>query len=148
MRKKARDCLEKAVPEYTQTSPDLEVKGSLILNMPLDKHYYIKLVSLITLLVCIVTHSHGLHIKGKWRTGDEFFHFLAKFGFQKTSPRERVLTEGYIFGNVTSDTVGGVGTLALLPRQFFVDFYRNRTKAATDRNLACHLMFKVSCNIC
>lgn len=110
--------------------------------MPLDKHYYIRIVSLFTLLVCIVTHAHGLHIKGQWRTGDEFFHFLAKFGFQKTSPRERELTEGYIFGNVTSNNIEGAGTLALLPRQFFVDFYRNRTKATTDRNLACQLMFK------
>lgn len=122
--------------------------GSWLSNMPPDKPYYLKLVSFLALFVCIVTHTHGLHIKGEWKTGDEFFHFLAKFGFQRTSPRERKLTEGYIFGNVTGDDVKGAGTLALLPRQFFVDFYRNRTKAATDRSLACQSMFKVSCRGC
>ncbi|ROT84335.1 ubiquitin-conjugating enzyme H5b [Penaeus vannamei] len=34
--------------------------------------------------------------------------------------------------------------LVLLPRQYFVDFYRNRTKATTDPDLACQLMFKVA----
>ena len=112
--------------------------------MCLGKHNHTKITSLFTILVCIFTSSYGLQVSGEWRTGEEFFRFLAKFGFQKTSPGERVLTEGYIFGNVTGDCGGGAGTLALLPRQFFVDLYKYR--AATDPNLACRLMFQVRPN--
>ncbi|KAK3853937.1 hypothetical protein Pcinc_039549 [Petrolisthes cinctipes] len=60
------------------------------------------------------------------------------------------MTEGFIFGNMTSigssnsssDQQQVYGTLALLPRQFFVAFYRNRTKASSDPDLACRLMFQ------
>lgn len=99
----------------------------------------------------IISSTYSLHLKGEWNTDDEFFHFLAKFGFQKTTPHERELTEGFIFGNVTSlngnVVPGGQGMLVLLPRQYFVDFYRNRTKATTDPDLACQLMFKVGLQI-
>ncbi|MPC27507.1 hypothetical protein E2C01_020677 [Portunus trituberculatus] len=66
---------------------------------------------------------------------------------RRTSPGERVLTEGYIFGNVTGDNGSGAGTLALLPRQFFLDLYKYRRRAALDPNLACRLMFQVSYRI-
>ncbi|KAG0716665.1 hypothetical protein GWK47_009126 [Chionoecetes opilio] len=66
----------------------------------------------------------------------------SKFGFQKTSPGQRLLTEGYIFGNVTGDGGGGAGTLVLLPRQYFVDLYNYKRKAATDPDLVCRLMFQ------
>lgn len=110
-----------------------------------------RVMNVMVLLVCILGGTSGLKISGDWRTGDEFFHFLTKFGFQKTSPQDREMTEGFIFGNMTS-VVGSsnssdhqvYGTLALLPRQFFVAFYRNRTKAAGDPDLACRLMFQVS----
>lgn len=101
----------------------------------------------LAVLLSIISSTYSLHLKGVWNTEDEFFHFLAKFGFQKTTPHERELTEGFIFGNVTSlgssVAPGGQGMLVLLPRQYFVDFYRNRTKATTDPDLACQLMFKV-----
>ncbi|KAK8400591.1 hypothetical protein O3P69_003335 [Scylla paramamosain] len=106
------------------------------------KHIHAKITSLLLILVYIITSSYGVHISGEWRTEDNFFRFLAKFGFQKTSPGERVLTEGYIFGNVTGDNGSGVGTLALLPRQFFLDLYKYRRRAASDPNLACRLMFQ------
>ncbi|XP_045134656.1 uncharacterized protein LOC123518106 isoform X2 [Portunus trituberculatus] len=106
------------------------------------KHIHAKITFLLVILVCIVTSCYGLHISGEWRTKDNFFNFLAKFGFQKTSPGERVLTEGYIFGNVTGDNGSGAGTLALLPRQFFLDLYKYRRRAALDPNLACRLMFQ------
>lgn len=110
-----------------------------------------RVVNVLVLLVYILGSTSGLKISGEWRTGDEFFHFLTKFGFQKTSPQDREMTEGFIFGNMTS-VIGSsnssdhqvYGTLALLPRQFFVAFYRNRTKAAADPDLACRLMFQVS----
>lgn len=103
---------------------------------------------LLVILVCVTQNTYGLHINGVWRTEDEFFHFLTKFGFQKTTPHERELTEGFIFGNITlkdndkSNVTTNYGTLALLPRQFFVDYYRNRTRATTDPDLACTLMFQ------
>lgn len=103
-------------------------------------------ILIFALILLSFENSHGLHISGDWDTETEFFRFLAKFGVQKTNPLLRRETRGFIFGNITSSvnniTNTAHGTLALLPRQFFVDYYRNRTKAETDPDLACKLMFQ------
>jgi hypothetical protein len=36
----------------------------------------------------------GLHIEGTFNPKEEFFHFLAKFGFQKTELRRRDDSQG------------------------------------------------------
>ncbi|XP_076042655.1 transmembrane protein 145 [Oratosquilla oratoria] len=93
--------------------------------------------------VCIL-HVESVNVKGTWRPGENFFHFLTKFGFQKTNPREKEITEGYIFGNITSKrnaTRPIYSTLSLLPRKYFLDYYGNRTLAKEDPDRACQLMF-------
>ena len=104
------------------------------------------LAFILTQTLTLIPKTHSLTLNGDWDT-DEFFLFLAKFGFQKTTPQEKELTEGYIFGNISSFSASKPdtwATLVLLPRQYFVDFYRNRTWAKTDPNKACQLMFQVS----
>ncbi|KAK8748790.1 hypothetical protein OTU49_015994, partial [Cherax quadricarinatus] len=118
-----------------------------MINMLLETPNSTRIVTAFVLSIYAVQCACGLHIKGIWRTDEEFFHFLTKFGFQKTTPHDKELTEGFILGNITSlrgnvSASGSYGTLTLLPRQYFVDFYRNRTRAATDPDLACRLMFQ------
>ena len=45
--------------------------------------------------------SNALHIQGTFNPKEEFFHFLAKFGFQKTELRRRDDSQGFIYGNIT-----------------------------------------------
>lgn len=78
-----------------------------------------------------------LHLTGSWTT-TTFFHFLAKFGFQKTNLKDRSQTQGYIYGNITtSSNISQHVTLAVLDRGFFLEYYGNSTQK-TD---ACRLMF-------
>lgn len=80
-----------------------------------------------------------LHVSGSWQT-KSFFHFVAKFGFQKTNLKDRVQTQGYIYGNVTAQfNVTHYVTLAVLDRGYFLDYYGNST--ISQRNIACTSMF-------
>lgn len=80
-----------------------------------------------------------LHLSGSWRT-TKFFHFLAKFGFQKTNLKDRSQTQGYIYGNITSHAnVTHYATLAVLDRGYFLEYYGNST--VSERNSACISMF-------
>ena len=47
---------------------------------------------------------HGvsaLRVRGEFDLSDDFFVFLAKFGFQKTEVRDPNNTQGVIYGNIT-----------------------------------------------
>ena len=59
-------------------------------------------ISLVYLSLIYFSNSNSLVIEGEWRSGDSQFLFLNKFGFQKTIPHEGPLSEGYIYGNITS----------------------------------------------
>ncbi|KAF2345247.1 Replication factor Mcm10 C-terminal, partial [Trinorchestia longiramus] len=105
-----------------------------------------------------------LHIdvlEGKWHSQNKFFLFLSKFGFQKTNSHDGALSEGFIFGNITTlneadnsnnPQQSGTGkpkfnaTLVLLPRQFFFNFYGNSSTAALNSpnnyDTICQAMFK------
>nr|CAG4645439.1 EOG090X03T7 [Lynceus sp. MCZ IZ 141354] len=98
-------------------------------------------LKLLIFLVTFLLHaSTSLHLKGSWRTGD-FFHFLVKFGFQKTILQNRGETQGYIYGNITSnENVTHPVTLAVLDRGYFLEYYGNSSVA--NRELACALMTK------
>ncbi|CAL4107819.1 unnamed protein product [Meganyctiphanes norvegica] len=100
-------------------------------------------------VLLVIKISESLRLDGTWNTEEEFFHFLTKFGFQKTKPHNTELTEGFIYGNISREnrdfqaSTGEIfGTLVLLPRQYFVDYYRNRTIADSDPDRACRLMFQ------
>ena len=129
--KKGRNC-ECLLPSSTfeRVSARLVKKMSGVVRSCL----VIALIGLLTMPV------ESLHVKGTWRT-TQFFHFLAKFGFQKTNLKNRVDTQGYIYGNVTSrGNVTHLVTFAVLDRGFFLEYYGNSTLA--NRTAACTAMFR------
>ena len=80
-----------------------------------------------------------LHLQGTWKSGD-FYKFLAKFGFQKTSEHDKLNTQGYIYGNIsTSENYTSVMTLVVVDSEYFLQFYGNRS--AQPRTNACPAMF-------
>ncbi|KAB7501553.1 Integral membrane protein [Armadillidium nasatum] len=110
--------------------------------------YFYNSFNIIILILSFLNKSGALHTTGVWKSKDEFFHFITKFGFQKTNQHELEASEGYIFGNITSLLKSNshsqiYGTLALLPRQFFVPFYKNRSLSLFENaDIACQSMFK------
>ena len=91
-------------------------------------------------LICMVVQCGSLHVKGTWRTGLNFFKFLAKFGFQKTNLKDKERTQGYIYGNITSrSNVTHIATLAVLDRGYFLEYYGNST--VSQQTQACLSMF-------
>ncbi|KAL1458112.1 hypothetical protein WDU94_008286 [Cyamophila willieti] len=97
--------------------------------------------SFMLLLFCIFSVNSS-HIRGSWNSKQEFFKFLIKFGFDKTDTRNPEYSLGYIYGNVSSWTATAKqnGTLVLLDRTYFLEFYSNRS--IYDKQTACSLMFK------
>lgn len=94
---------------------------------------------IITSVILLIQSATALHVSGTWRTTD-FFHFLAKFGFQKTNLKDKVETQGYIYGNITSNqNASHYVTLAVLDRGFFLEYYGNST--VSQREKACMAMF-------
>lgn len=94
---------------------------------------------LVTILVIFIAHSHGLHLKGTWRSRD-FFTFLAKFGFQQTNMHDKSNTQGYIYGNITSkQNVTHSLTFVVVDSEYFLEFYGNRS--VRPRTKACPAMF-------
>jgi len=59
--------------------------------------------------------TNALHIEGTFNPKEEFFHFLAKFGFQKTELRRRDDSQGFIYGNITllnqNETLSGISSI-------------------------------------
>lgn len=81
-----------------------------------------------------------LHLKGTWNTSEEFFHFLVRFGFQRTNQHDRTNTEGHIFGNITSNTnITQSLTFVVVDKTYFSEYYGNRTRNLKDD--ACKAMF-------
>lgn len=90
----------------------------------------------ICLLIC-VQQTCCLHLKGTWRT-TTFYKFLAKFGFQKTDPGLLDDTQGFVYGNVTSNSkINSFFTLVLVDSEYFMEFYGNQS---LERN--CKKMFQ------
>ena len=59
------------------------------------------LFAIVLTLSVFSSSSDALHIQGTFNPKEEFFHFLAKFGFQKTELRRRDDSQGFIYGNIT-----------------------------------------------
>lgn len=99
-----------------------------------------KKIAYIYLLCYSFCGIESLHLKGTFNTGD-FFVFLAKFGFQKTDEHDLKNTLGYIYGNITCqdyNTVKHKATFVVVDRQYFLEYYRKRTKG----EFACSAMFE------
>lgn len=67
----------------------------------MDYQSIVKINIVITFLCCFAL-SNSLILKGEWNSRDDPFLFLSRFGFQKTNPLEGDVSEGYLFGNITS----------------------------------------------
>lgn len=92
------------------------------------------------ILVCFSV-VNCLHLKGTWRTSEEFLHLLAKFGFQRTNQHDRTNTQGHIFGNITSTAnVTSPVTFVVVDKTYFGEYYEN--KSLQLKNEACAAMFK------
>ena len=92
------------------------------------------------LIVCaFCSASNGLHLSGSWNSKD-FYVFLAKFGFQKTDPKELEKTQGFIFGNITTreNNRTNLLTLVVVDSEYFLEFYGNSTLPPEH---ACPVMF-------
>ena len=78
-------------------------------------------------------------MQGSWKSS-EFYKFLAKFGFQKTTEHDKLNTQGYIYGNITTkDNSSSELTLVVVDSEYFLQFYGNRS--VLPRTDACPAMF-------
>jgi len=94
---------------------------------------------LLVFLASLLHITSAIHVTGQWRT-NEFFKFLGKFGFQQTNQQDLAGTEGYIYGNVTSQhNVTGQMALVVLDSEYFTEFFGNRL---LRRAKACPAMFE------
>ena len=95
------------------------------------------------LIFAFIIQASALHVSGQWDTNTSFFTFVAKFGFQMTLIQRKADTQGYIFGNITAPSVNRTVphgfTLAVLDKEYFYEYYKNRN--VEDKDLACKLMF-------
>ncbi|TRY71575.1 hypothetical protein TCAL_11292 [Tigriopus californicus] len=96
----------------------------------------------IVIHVLLIPPGQGLRVTGSFDSND-FFLFLAKFGFQKTELSDKNGTQGFLFGNVTikgsSEPSNVHMTLAVLDRGYFLEYYGNRSLFSKDK--ACSKMF-------
>ena len=79
---------------------------------------------------------NALRVQGEFDLSQEFFVFLAKFGFQKTDVREPNNTQGVIFGNITTSSKSLHDS---------TEFNQNQTKGSDSGNLLLeyYLTFKL-----
>ncbi len=93
----------------------------------------------VILLICSSIFVDSLHIQGSWHSRD-FFKFLAKFGFQKTNEHDKLNTQGYIYGNITTkDNFTTDITFVVVDSEYFLQYYGNRS--VQPRTEACPSMF-------
>lgn len=77
-------------------------------------------------LTSLLSLTAAVNIEGQFDT-DDFYLFLNKFGFLKSSVLDQKSTFGYIFGNITAKKdLPPTLTLAVLDRHHFLEFYGNR----------------------
>ena len=99
-----------------------------------------KYLLLFCMLTNIISNVMPLHLKGTWKSDNDFFFFLTKFGFQQTDMHDTVNTQGYIYGNITSNTHPITPlTLTVVDSEYFLQYYGNRSRTPLDK--ACAGMF-------
>jgi hypothetical protein len=97
-------------------------------------------------LACFVVLIHpatSLHLTGTWN-GNNFFKFLARFGFQQTNKLDVESTQGYIYGNVTPAAGSYPNAtrrimFVVVDSGYFQYFFGNRSHRT--RNESCASMF-------
>ena len=91
-------------------------------------------------LCLLVQNTTGLRVRGRWSV-KQFFHFISRFGFQKTIEHANSDTLGYIYGNISStQQPQNPIMLVVVDSEFFLGLYGNRT--ALPRDSACVNMFR------
>lgn len=104
-------------------------------------------LALILFAICYISFVDCLRVRGSY-SSREFFKFVAKFGFQRTSNDDRIRTRGYIFGNISltaSQQKKGIYSdpstqpkLVVLDGQYMVDVLSNFR--IRPQRLACEQM--------
>lgn len=85
---------------------------------------------------------NGLHLQGTWAPYQRY-HFLTKFGVQRTKADELEASRGYVYGNVTlfkenchNCVVPGLATLVLVDSEFILGLYGNGTELALHQDVS------------
>ena len=100
-------------------------------------------ISIFIYLLCSIVFNldppvDGLHLTGKWKT-DDFYLFLAKFGFQKTDPGKLDDTQGFIYGNITAGSPpNSYYALVIADSEYFIELHGN---SSLSKSIACSRMF-------
>jgi len=93
---------------------------------------------LFVLMASLLATTNAMRVSGQWHS-NEFFAFLGKFAFQQTNEQDLAGTQGYIYGNVTSQhNVTQRMALVVLDSEYFAEFFGNRL---VRRDKACPAMF-------
>lgn len=96
-------------------------------------------------VLCVRSERH----QGSW-SSKNFFEFVSKFGVQKTDLKNEDATQGFFYGNVTTNSKSNdVLTLVVVDSEYFSHFYGNASLAKDKANLnkqqrtnICKAMFK------
>lgn len=106
--------------------------------------FRIKANTVLTLIILTLTVVHSLHLTGTFNN-ENFYLFLAKFGFQKADTKNLTSTIGYIYGSITAQNynISDIDYdmyLVIVDSQYFKNFYSSRHKEGAGR---CSAMFSV-----
>ena len=94
----------------------------------------------ILLIFTLMLPTNSLHIRGKFES-KHFFKFMDRFGFQQTDMHDKSNTQGYIYGNITTESNSTHSmTFVVVDSEYFLEYYDNRS--VTPRSDACRNMFR------
>lgn len=95
--------------------------------------------------ICVYSERH----RASW-TSKDFFLFVSKFGVQKTDLKNEDATQGFFYGNITTNSnFSNALTLVVVDSEYFSHFYGNGSIANAkvkpnkqQRTNICKAMFK------
>ena len=93
----------------------------------------------------LVRTCSSLTVNGLWSPSSDFVKVIGRFGFLKSDVHHKDITDGYIFGNVTStfrSDESKKATLLLIDRSTFIKIYGGKKKSDTS-SLTCEKIFSV-----
>lgn len=100
-----------------------------------------RVLLLSTFLWLLAAQCMGAHLRGTWKTSS-FFKFVSKFAFQRTNRHDPLNTQGYVFGNVTTNAgdSDNLAAFVVVDRRYFDDFHAS--SSISQRDDACKAMFR------
>lgn len=101
-------------------------------------------LQLLLLVSITISGASALSANGVWSPSSDFVKVVARFGFLKSDVHHKDVTDGYIFGNVTSafrKEEKRKATLLLVDRSTFAKIYGK--KEPDSSSLTCDKIFSV-----